>query len=148
MKIVYRMLLVLHLIVGIGAVFGGIGTISNPKAPLGVSLDLLKNSPFNDFLIPGIILFTVIGLGNLAGATAVLLKAKYQAYISSVFTWALVIWIVVQCVMINAVAFLHVLFFIIGVVGAGLSATILFKQRLFPTNIILNLYKRVTGKEA
>lgn len=57
MKRVYRLLFILHLFVGIGAVSGGLAAITNPTEPLGASVELLKNSPFKDYLIPGIILF-------------------------------------------------------------------------------------------
>lgn len=143
MKSIYRFLLALHVFVGIGAMAGGLAAISNPQEPLGAPIELLKNSPFSDFLIPGIVLFTVIGLGNIISAAAILFKSKFQGYISSVFSWALVIWIVIQCIMINAIGFLHVLFFTIGLIMAVLSMTILFKQNLFPANIIQNYYKKI-----
>ena len=142
MKTVKHVLFVLHIIVGVGAIFGGLGAIMNPQEPMGITVDALKNSPFRDFLIPGIILFAVIGLGNLFSAAMYLTKTKYQGYISSVFSWALVIWIVVQCIMLWAVAFLHVLFFAIGLVQAFLSALLLFEYKLFPTNIIIYFYHR------
>lgn len=142
MKIVYRLLFALHLFVGIGAIFGGLAAITNPEEPLGITVDALKYSPFSNFLIPGIILFTVIGLGNVFSALMFRFKSKFQGYISSVFSWALVIWIVVQCIMLDTIAFLHILFFIIGVIKAVLSAIILFEQRLFPANLILNFIKR------
>jgi hypothetical protein len=44
--------------------------------------------------------------------------------------------------MIRAVAPPHVIFFIIGVVEALLSAVILFEQRLFPANLVLNILKK------
>ena len=141
MKTVYRLLFALHLFVGIGAIFGGLAAITNPEEPLGITVDALKNSPFSNFLIPGIILFTVIGFGNVFSALMFRFKSKFQGYISGVFSGALVIWIVVQCIMLEAVAFLHILFFMIGVIEAILSAIILFEQRLFPANIILNLMK-------
>lgn len=143
MKIVYRLLFALHAFVGIGAVAGGLAAITNPETPLGLSVELLKNSPFSNYLIPGIILFTVIGLGNIISALMFRFKSRFQGYISSVFSWALVIWIVVQCIMLNTVAFLHVLFFIIGLIEAALSMIILFEQQLFPANIILNFYKEI-----
>ncbi|MBZ9688602.1 hypothetical protein G9F72_019935 [Clostridium estertheticum] len=139
MKKVYRLLFALHLFVGIGAMAGGLAAITNPQTPLGISVDVLKNSPFNNFFIPGIILFTIIGLGNIISALMFRFKLRFQGYISSVFSWALVIWIVVQCIMMNAIVFLHVLFFIIGLIEAGLSMVILFEKHLFPTNIILNI---------
>ncbi len=136
MKTVYRLLFGLHVFVGIGAVFGGLAAIIDPEAPLGITVDALKNSPFANFLIPGIILFSVIGLGNIVSAVTLWLKSRFQGYISSVFGWALVIWIVVQCIMLESIVFLHVLYFIIGMGVAALSAVILFEQRLFPMNFI------------
>lgn len=142
MRKLYNLLLGLHAFVGIGAMAGGLAAITNPQAPLGAPIELLENSPFINFLIPGIILFTIIGLGNVISAIMVWCKSRFQGYISSVFSWALVIWIVVQCIMLNAVGALHIVFFIIGVVEAVLSAAILFKHRLFPANIILNYYEK------
>ena len=58
----------LLLFVGIGAVAGGLGVILDPSGEsLGVSVDLLINSPFKNFLIPGIVLFTVSWLNKLIG---------------------------------------------------------------------------------
>lgn len=139
MKIVYRLLIALHLFVGIGALFGGVAAIMNPHNPLGMSAGYLKNGPFKDYLIPGIILFTIIGLGNLFSALMFYYKSNFQGYISSVFSWALAIWIVVQCIVLGAVAFPHVLFFSIGIIQAALSASILFEKRQFPINIMLHL---------
>lgn len=141
MKYVHRILFVIQAFVGIGAIAGGLGAIMNPVSPMGVSVDLLKHSPFHSYLIPGILLFAVIGIGSLGSAIAIPFKLKYQGYISSVSSWALVIWIVIQCIMLHVIAALHVIFFIIGAVEAVLSAAILFEQRLFPANIILDIIK-------
>jgi len=143
MKIGYRLLFALHAFVGLGAMGGGMMAILNPQGPGGMSTDALKNSSFSNFLIPGIILFTVIGLGNVFSAIMILFKSRFQGYISSVFSWALVIWIIVQCIMLNMVISLHVIFFIIGLVQAILSMNILFRQRSFPVNLILNVYKEI-----
>lgn len=143
MKRVYRLLFGMHIFVGIGAMMGGLAAITNPEQPLGVPIEILKNSPFSSFLIPGIILFTIIGVGNVISAYMFHFKSKIQGYISSIFSWALVIWIIVQCIMLNTVEFLHGLFFTIGLIQAGLSMIILFEQRLFPTNTILKCYNGV-----
>lgn len=146
MRKLYRSLFVLHLIVGMGAIAGGLAAILNPQEPLGMPVEALKNSPFTNFLIPGIILFTIIGLGNVIAALLNFYKSKYQGYISSVFSWALVIWIVVQCIMINSVHFLHITFFTIGVAEAVLSMIIVFERRLYPANIIIDYYKKIRSK--
>jgi hypothetical protein len=143
MKIVYRLLFALHAFVGVGAVFGGLAAITNPTSPLGIPIEVLKNSPFSNFLIPGIILFTLIGLGNIFSALMFRFKSRFQGYISSVFSWALVIWIVVQCIMLNSIAALHVIFFTIGLIEATLSMILLYKQHLFPINLIQDFYKRI-----
>lgn len=145
MKLVYRLLFILHLFVGIGALAGGLAAITNPKNPIGVSPEILVNSPFKDFLIPGILLFTVIGLGNIICALLFKFKLKYQGYISSVFSWALVIWIVVQCIMLYDVGFLHVLYFVIGLVQAALSVVVLFDRKVFPTSYVVRFYERFVG---
>jgi hypothetical protein len=143
MKKVYRLLFALHAFVGVGAVFGGLAAITNPQSPLGIPIEILKNSPFSNFFIPGIILFTIIGLGNIVSALMFRFKSKFQGYISSVFSWALVIWIVVQCIMLNTIAPLHIIFFIIGSIEATLSMIILYEQHLFPVNLVLKYYKEI-----
>jgi hypothetical protein len=144
MKRLYKFLFGLHAFVGAGAIFGGLAAILKPEEPFGMSVEVLKNSPFNDFLIPGIILFTVIGLGNAISALAIRFKSRFQGYISSIFSGALVIWILVQCIMINSVHFLHVLFFIIGAIEGILSIKVIFEQRLFPANIAIDFYKKIS----
>lgn len=143
MKKVYQFLFGLQLFVGIGAIGGGLMAILNPQGPGGMPTDALKNSPFSNYLIPGIILFSIIGLGGIFSSIMIHFRVKFAGYISSVFSWALVIWIVVQCIMLNTIVSLHVIYFIIGLAEAALSAIILFEQRLFPANIILAIYKQI-----
>jgi hypothetical protein len=147
MKNLYRFLFGLHLFVGIGALFGGGACILNPQSPFGAPVELLKYSPFSNFLIPGIILFAIVGLGNVAAGVAVYFKSKYHGYISGVFNGALMIWIVVQVIMLRGIAAPHVIYFLFGLVGAVLSAIILFEKRQFPANIIIDFYKKA-NKEA
>jgi len=131
-----RFLCYLHFFVGVGALFGGIAGMINPYNPLGIPADLLEGSLFGSFFIPSLILFTVIGLGHTYSGWAALKNSQYQGYISSVFSWALMIWIVVQCLMINTVDILHVLYFLIGLIGAVLAMLLLLEKRQFPANLI------------
>ena len=141
MRKVYLILIALHIFVGIGALAGGLAAIMDPIHPLGVSVELLEHSPFDSYLIPGIILFTVIGLGNILSAFVFHFRLNYHGYISSFFGWALVVWIVVQCIMLRSVVFLHVLYFLIGLIQASLAMAVLYEQRLFPANIFRSLKK-------
>lgn len=122
---------------------GGLAAILNPLAPLGMSVEALQHSPFANFLIPGLILFTVLGLGNLVAALVFLRNSAYRGCVSGIFSWALVIWIIVQCVMLNGIHFLHVLFFLIGTVEVVLSTVLMFKKQLFPVNILVATYKNM-----
>ena len=45
-------LMVLLAIQAIGATAGGIGLVQDPINNIGMSLDLLEGSPFDDYLIP------------------------------------------------------------------------------------------------
>lgn len=132
---------ILHALMGIGGIAGGWACLVNPENPAGATLELLKNSPFKNFLIPGIILFTLIGLGNIAAAALIPFHLRYQAYISGILGCILVGWIFVQCIMLQQVNFMHVISFIIGLTQAALSIIIAFSLRLFPTEHILKFFK-------
>lgn len=55
------------LFTGVGALAGGFLLIIDPTGKaMGFSLKLLHGSPFSNYLIPGLLLFTVIDLGSLA----------------------------------------------------------------------------------
>lgn len=129
MKKIYNSLFTSHIFVGLGALFGGAIGIINPWSPLGMPVEVLRYSPFSNFLVPAIILFVIIGLGNILSAYMFRFKSHFQGYISGVFGCALVIWIVVQCIMMRAVVFLHALYFIIGLIQVALAIIILAGKR-------------------
>lgn len=142
MSRIYRILPIIHLFVGIGAIPGGLGAMLDPNSPMGIPTDSLKNSPFDNFFIPGLILFTVIGLGNIICAILFRYKLKYQGYISGVISGALLIWIIVQCIMLYSIGILHIIYFILGLIQALLSFLILLEQRLFPANLVVSIYTK------
>jgi hypothetical protein len=123
---------------GVGAIGGGGLLIVSPSGRLlGAPLSILETSPFTDFLIPGILLFTVIGVGPLWLVRALLKKPEsalaeslncfkdmhwswsYTIYIGFV----LIIWIHVQEVLISSVHFLHSFYM-------GLALLIIFVTQL------------------
>ena len=56
-------LIVLHLLLGVGAVIGGLGMLLSPSGQLiGLSLELLDRSPFHNYLIPGMLLTLFLGV--------------------------------------------------------------------------------------
>lgn len=70
-------LLFLLAFLGLGAIFGGGILIISPGGKLfGMPLSMLQNSPFNSFLVPGIILFLVLGVVPMLLVFALLKKPK------------------------------------------------------------------------
>jgi len=132
MKIIKATLVILHLFIGLGALVGGLSAILNPQMPLGTSTELLANSPFTDYFIPGLFLFFVIGMGNLVSIFMLFTKSNIKLYLSGFVSVALVLWIVVQCYMLEMIIFAHVLFFSLGVVMGIMALSLMIKDRNFP----------------
>ncbi len=107
---------------GLGAIGGGLVLIISPTGELiGIPLSEFKNIPFNSYLIPGIILFVVLGIIPLLLIIALLKKPEsklaeqinifkdmhwswtYSIYIA----FALIIWIQIEMVFLHDVHWIH-----------------------------------------
>ena len=132
-----NILLTLLAVLGVGAIFGGAVLIISPSGDLfGMPLSMLDNSPFSNFLIPGIILFTVLGLVPIALIFALIkrpasqfdglfnfYKDMYWAWSYTIYiAFALIIWIQLEMVFLRAVHWLHTLymFFAIAIIFVAL----------------------------
>lgn len=122
----------LHVFIGIGAVFGGLGAVLNPMAPMGISTDTLKLGPFETFLVPGLFLLIVLGMGNLVAGWLLRYPWKVRGYISGAFAVIMVLWIVIQCVILQSVNALHVLFFLLGLLQGILALGCLRRDGVIP----------------
>src|SRR3982074_2374003 len=64
-----RLAMLLEIFLGIGALFGGSQFILAPDGHLlGVPLSMLAGTPFHSFLVPGLLLFTFVGVGPIVAA--------------------------------------------------------------------------------
>ncbi|MFD3449364.1 hypothetical protein ACFDTO_32830 [Microbacteriaceae bacterium 4G12] len=112
----------LLLLVGIGAVAAGIGFIMKPDGSgVGISLYLLKKSPFDDYLIPGIVLLSVNGIAGIAGAILAFMKKHYSGIATMILGVALMIWIAAQVYWIGFVSWLQPAFLAIGAIETALG---------------------------
>jgi hypothetical protein len=69
LPVIARVAMLLEIFLGLGALFGGGALILAPDGHLlGMPTTLLAGSPFTSFLVPGIILFTLVGLAPLLAA--------------------------------------------------------------------------------
>lgn len=107
---------------GVGALFGGGVLIISPSGELfGMPLSMLAASPFRNFLIPGILLFVVLGICPLLLIFALLRNLKipvaehFNLFTDMRWPWsfciyqafALIIWIQLEMVFLQAVHWLH-----------------------------------------
>lgn len=112
----------LQVFIGLGAVGGGFMLVKDPSgSAMGLSMSVLEGSLFPDFLIPGIFLLVVNGLGSLIGAGLSYARRRYAEEIAIVLGTILVAWIVIQVVIIRSFSWLQVLFFILGVIELGIG---------------------------
>ncbi|PZR31029.1 MAG: hypothetical protein DI538_21685 [Azospira oryzae] len=116
------LLLILLAFLGLGAVGGGGVLIVSPDGQLmGMPSSVLEHSPFSNFLIPGIILFFVLGILPCLLIVALIRKQesifadRINLFPDMHWTWtytiyvafALIIWIQMEMVFLKAVHWLH-----------------------------------------
>jgi magnesium-transporting ATPase (P-type) len=116
---------------GLSAIGGGGALIISPSGKLlgGLPLSILARSPFNDFLIPGIILFVVLGLFPSVLVYFLLKKTEnkfaehfnffkdmYWAWSFSIYVaFALIIWIQVETIYIQGVGGLQTFYMLYAI---------------------------------
>jgi len=93
-------LVVLEVILVIGAGAGGIALMARPESGLGMGVASLSKSPFDNFLIPGIILFVANSLLPLAVVVVTFLKVRWSYLGHVAVGMSLLIWIVVEVIWI------------------------------------------------
>ncbi len=107
---------------GTGALFGGWSLMSKPDGSiLGLSTDLLVNSPFRDYFVPGIILFTVNGLFSIFIMLMLFIKPVLFPAMLRLQGILLMVWILVQVAMIRTTSVLQLIFFTTGLIMIVLS---------------------------
>lgn len=88
---------------------------------LGVDRTDLAESPFESFLIPGLILTFIVGGSHLV-ASLLLLTTKSSAFSAALASGAILIgWIIVEAIMIPSGRTLQGLILLYGLVETGLS---------------------------
>jgi hypothetical protein len=113
------MSIVMLLVISANALAAGYSFIIDPSgAGLGITLQYLKPSaPFHDYFIPGLILFSVIGIfGCFIAALAILKQRLYPLFVLAQGC-ILVGWITIQLTLVTT---FHALHLITGLFGLTL----------------------------
>ncbi len=96
------LLLILVLFQGLSGIAGGIGLVLDPTgASMSIPLRWLEGSPFQTCLIPGIVLFTVLGLFPLVCFVGLLKRSRLAWFGALLIAVALLIWILVEILVIG-----------------------------------------------
>ena len=98
------------IMIGLNALAAGFSFMVEPSGKdIGIPLSYLQYSPFDDYFIPGVVLFTTIGV---LSTIAAYLGFKKHAF----FPWLLLLqgcmllgWIVIQMLLVRDVNALHVI---------------------------------------
>ena len=123
-------LIILHLLLGVSALIPGAMFMLAPDGRLvQMPMSNLRESPFRDYFIPGLLLFCFIGVFPLAVAYGLWrmparrwpdlinpFRKQHWSWTGSLAAGViLMVWITVQVFLIKAVAFLHYLYWGYGV---------------------------------
>ena len=110
-----RLIFFLLVVIGLGAIAGGITLVAGPNGEI-IKMDpaLLSGSVFENFLIPGIVLLTIIGIDSLLAAGFVWIRSHLHPYVVVWQGVMLAIWIGVQVAITGYLHWLQPLCFAIG----------------------------------
>ncbi|RUT28022.1 hypothetical protein EJP77_18575 [Paenibacillus zeisoli] len=124
-------LVFLQLFLAVGALYGGASLVIDPSGTLmGMPLSMIEGSPFPNYLIPGVILFCVLGIIPAVISSGLIrqwdwkLAEKLNLFHDKHWSWsfslysgfALIIWIIIQVYIINAFAAVHFIYMMLGLV--------------------------------
>ncbi len=106
---------IIQVMVAVGALPVGYLFIVHPDgSALGMNIEMLKNSPFSDYLIPGIALFLFNGIYHLTSAIICFLRNNLAPYFAAISGIGLIIWILVQVYAIGLNSYLQPVYLTIG----------------------------------
>jgi hypothetical protein len=122
MKKFYYILGSLQAFTAIGAIPAGYGLLMDTTGQgVGMSTELLENSPLDSFLLPGLFLLLVNGLAHLIGAWFSFTRHRYAGYTGLILGVILSLWIIIQVAWISLSSVLQPLYLLIGLINIYLS---------------------------
>ncbi len=119
----YISLGVLQVFVGIGAFISGAAMLLNTDGSLlGLTTEMLKNTPFQNYLLPGLMLLAVNGICNIIASAFSFTNHQYAGFLGLVLGTTLLAWMGVQVYMVGFNHIFQPLFIGIGIAEVLLSA--------------------------
>ena len=128
-KKIFVILIIIEFFNGLSGLAGGFGLMSDlTAASLGMDVSWLEGTPFSNYLIPGIVLFFVNGVGNVFAAIISLRRNRHFARAALFFGLIMMIWIISQVAWIGYKSFLQPLYFSSGLLQGILGFLMLKKE--------------------
>jgi hypothetical protein len=94
--------IVLEVMLGVGALAGGVALMLGRQGEiLQMPVSWLAGSPFSDYFVPGLILFTVLGVGPMVVAWLAWRANRWAPILTVGVGGALLIWLLVQIIVIG-----------------------------------------------
>jgi hypothetical protein len=110
------------LLLGLGALAGGIALVTAPDGSnMGFEPSLLAGSPFPDYLVPGLVLGGLFGVGSFVVAGLGVRNHPSAPFLAFAIGCGQMLWIVIQLAIIGTqnLSFLHPAMFGVGLVIAA-----------------------------
>lgn len=123
-------LVVLELNLGVGGLYGGWALLSDPRgAPLRmVPGEVLANSPFDTFLVPGLILFAVNGIFPLVVVLGEMLRMPWARWGHVAVGLGLTGWMLGQVVLVGLSTPFQLTYLVMGLVILALALAALNRE--------------------
>lgn len=123
--------IVLEAFLVLGAIVGAVSLILAPDGSgMGWTTEQLRHTPFDDYLVPGIVLLLANGVVPSVVIVATLRRASWSGWGHLVVGCILVAWIAIQLLLVGYGALIQPLFGALGVVIAGLGLLSIRRARL------------------
>ena len=108
-------LIVLTAFVTLTAIAGGMLLIMDQEGTsLHLTTPMLKNTPFDNYLMPGILLIALVGGVNGAALVSQLTKSSLTFRWTIAGAVVLIVWTIIQMLIFSGASWLQVLFLFIG----------------------------------
>jgi hypothetical protein len=106
---------VLEVLTAFGAIPVGVLFILDPSGGMmGMDAGWMRDSPFGSYLVPGLYLLLVNGLGMLALAALTVRRHPFAPWLTGALGVGMIIWILVEIVVLPETSFLTWMFLAVG----------------------------------
>lgn len=129
-KLWHLLVLVLLFLLGVSAIYGGLLLTFDPSGnAIQLPSQWITDTIFGNYLIPGLALLCILGVGSLFIATLLIKKYEYAYLLTAAQGAAVLFWLFVQIISIRQYFFLQTVFAIIGLI-LFLGGWILHRQTI------------------